>query len=213
MLAPLLAVAVRAYCVTIRIHDNSRSARVRRQRRPHIMVALWHSHQFAALWHYRRLGVVLLSSWHHDAEYSSRTARSLGYRIVRGSSTRGATRAYLELARLTRAGKSIALTCDGPHGPPHVVKAGVVHLAQQGGVPLLPFAMGLSSFWTMRSWDGFRVPKPFSHGYALLGEPLWVPPEATREELEAATLEVQRRLLELEPLADRLAREQSRRAR
>ena len=207
VLGPLAGFFLRLYFLTIRIVDEPRSAAFRRaSRKPGGLYVLWHSHQLAGIWHYRDCGVAVLASRHRDAEYPARAAASLGYIVVRGSSTRGGLQAYRELRDLARQGRPIALTPDGPRGPRHAVKAGIIHLARDTGVPVTPLAIGFSSFWTLPTWDGFRIPKPFSRGYALWGEAVQVPPEASSAEMERACRYLEEQLLHLEAEADRRAR-------
>lgn len=206
LIAPLMGILVRLYFLTIRVHDEPRSAAFRRGRRPRAVYALWHSHQLSAIWQYRHCGAATLASAHRDAQYPAMAARSLGYTVVRGSSTRGGEVAFRELLTLLHDGHCVALTTDGPRGPRHVVKPGIIHLAARAGVPVIPLAIGHSSCWTLKSWDRFRIPKPFSRGYALWGEPVWTPPMSpSRAELETARLAVETQLERLEAEADRMA--------
>ena len=203
----LAGLVMRAYFLTIRIHEDRRSAAFRRGAGPRRAIyALWHSQQLLSIWHYRGCGAGTLASAHRDAEYPARAAMSLGYRVVRGSSTNGSGRAYRELLALAGEGRPIALTTDGPRGPRHVVKVGVIRLAAETGVPVIPLAIGHSSCWTVSSWDGFRIPKPFSRGYALWGDPVRVAKSSSREEQETARLAVEEQLLRLTADADVLAR-------
>jgi lysophospholipid acyltransferase (LPLAT)-like uncharacterized protein len=206
VLGPLVGIVVRMYFLTIRIDDCQASQDFRLGHGPRGIFALWHAHQVAAIFHYRHLGAVTLASQHRDAEYAARAAKSLGYHVVRGSSTRGGVRAYMELADIAQAGRVIALTVDGPRGPRHEVKLGIIHLAKQSGAPVYPLAIGLSSFWELRSWDRFRIPKPFSRGYALWGKPVSVSADASEAEIESARLEIQNQLIALEPIADGMAK-------
>ena len=58
----------------------------------------------------------------------------------------------------------------------------------------------------MPSWDRFRIPKPFSRGYACWGEPLTVPPDADEAALKRLAAELRARMIALEEFADRMAR-------
>jgi lysophospholipid acyltransferase (LPLAT)-like uncharacterized protein len=82
-----------------------------------------------------------------------------------------------------------------------VVQPGAVWLAKETGNPVLPFHLEASAHWTAKSWDQTQVPKPFSTVALAIGEPLEVPRDASVEQLESARLEVQRRLIALEPRA------------
>ena len=85
-------------------------------------------------------------------------------------------------------GRSLTITPDGPRGPREVVKPGLVRLASLTGLPVLPVASASRRPWVLRSWDGFRVPRPFAVVWISYGEPVQVPPG-----LDEAGIEVWRR--------------------
>ncbi len=53
------------------------------------------------------------------------------------------------------------------------------------------------------SWDRFEVPLPFSRACYAWGEPIWVPADADRVQLEAKRVEVEAALNKLGDEADR----------
>jgi lysophospholipid acyltransferase (LPLAT)-like uncharacterized protein len=79
-----------------------------------------------------------------------------------------------------------------------------VWLAKATGHPVLPFHVESSAYWTANSWDRTQVPKPFATVAVAIGAPLEVPREASGEELEAARVELERRLTALERRAAEL---------
>jgi len=207
-LAGLLAKWVIApYYLTIRIRNApDMSAAFARDPRPPGVYAFWHSHQLSAVWHFRRAGAAILISASRDGEYIARVARSVGFVPLRGSSSRLGAPGLKALIEAARSGRPVAITPDGPRGPRHSVSPGVLALAQKSGYPVRPFAIGLSSFWELPSWDRFRIPKPFSRGYACWGEPLHVPAEADNATMEHLAAELRSRMIALEEFADRMAR-------
>jgi hypothetical protein len=54
-----------------------------------------------------------------------------------------------------------------------------------------------------RSWDRFEVPLPFSRACYAWGEPIWVPADADRAQLEAKRVDVETALNQLGDEADR----------
>jgi lysophospholipid acyltransferase (LPLAT)-like uncharacterized protein len=81
-----------------------------------VLFALWHGELLPLLWHQRGRGVAVVISEHRDGEIIAQIAESLGYRTVRGSSSRGASRALLGLTREMEQGHDGAITPDGPRG-------------------------------------------------------------------------------------------------
>jgi lysophospholipid acyltransferase (LPLAT)-like uncharacterized protein len=141
-----------------------------------IVYLLWHEVLLPLLWHHRRQGVVIVVSENRDGQYLSDFARILGYRSVRGSSSRGAARALLGAVRELRAGCSVAFTPDGPRGPRRELKPGVVAAAQRGGGVILPVHALVDRAWRLDSWDRFLIPKPGARVTVAYGRPFEVSP-------------------------------------
>ena len=171
--------------------------------------ALWHARMLPLIYAYRGLGVAALVSRSRDGELIAGVIERIGYVAARGSSSRGGQQGFNELVRFAEQGRSLTITPDGPRGPCEVVKPGLVRLASLTGLPVLPVASASRRSWILRSWDGFRVPRPFSRVLISYGEPLHVPPE-----LDEAAVEAWRQRLEdaLRANTERLALEAEERA-
>lgn len=157
--------------------------------------AFWHNRVFLSTYFWRQRRIVVMTSQSFDGEYIARFIQRFGYGAARGSSSRGATGAVVEMVRLMRAGCPTAFTIDGPKGPPYVAKMGAVLLAKKTGSPILPFTITASKFWEIsKSWDGFQVPKPFTRARVYIAAPIFVPSDANEEELNAKRDELQHAL-------------------
>ncbi len=159
----------------------------------------WHNRVFLATYFWRRRRIVVMTSQSFDGEYIARFIQRFGYGAARGSSTRGATGAVVEMVRLMRAGCPTAFTIDGPKGPRYIAKMGAVLLAKKTGHPILPFTITAGKFWeAKKSWDGFQTPKPFTRALVSIAPPIYVRSDANDEELERKRDELQRALDELD---------------
>ena len=158
----------------------------------------WHNRVFLATYFWRRRRIVVMTSRSFDGEYIARFIQRFGYGAARGSSTRGATGAIVEMVRLMRAGCPTAFTIDGPKGPRYVAKMGAVLLAKKTGNPILPFTITARKFWeAKKSWDGFQTPKPFTRARVYIAPPIYVPPDADEQQLKAKRDELQSALDEI----------------
>jgi lysophospholipid acyltransferase (LPLAT)-like uncharacterized protein len=124
---------------------------------------------------HRQRGVGVLISRHRDGEVIARAVERLGYATARGSSTRGGEEGVREMLALAESKRSLAITPDGPRGPARVVKPGLIYLASRTGLPILPVATGARPLTRLRSWDRFRIPRPFGRVVVHYGEPIDVP--------------------------------------
>src|SRR5438309_11387306 len=146
----------------------------------------WHNRVFLATYFWQRRRIVVMTSRSFDGEYIARFIQRFGYGAARGSSTRGATGAIVEMIRLMRAGCPTAFTIDGPKGPRYVAKMGPVLLAKKTGFPILPFTITAKRFWELKnSWDRTQTPKPFTRARVYIAPPIYVPPDADEQQLKA----------------------------
>ena len=76
----------------------------------------WHESLLPPILSGRIRNTVALISQHQDGSYLAAAMQQLGIRPVRGSSSRGGSRALRELMKTT-GGKHVLLTPDGPRGP------------------------------------------------------------------------------------------------
>ena len=182
------------------VNRDSSVARLRRERRP-MVFALWHGDMLPLLYQHRGEGVSVLISEHRDGELIARIAESLGFRTVRGSTTRGASRALVGLARELRDGHDIAVTPDGPRGPARSFAPGALIAAQRARAPVIAVGVAAKRAWRLASWDRFVIPKPFSSVRIAYSDPVLLDvanPRAAAHE----TSRFQQLMLEVERLAD-----------
>ena len=150
------------------------------QKKP-IIYSVWHNQIFYATHFWRFRNIVVITSRHFDGEYIARVIESFGFGTARGSSGKGSLRALIELKRHLDAGTDVGFTIDGPKGPVYRIKPGPLWLSRQTGVPIVPFHIEPKRFWRLKSWDRFRIPKPFSPLLVKIGRPLIVPSESPEE--------------------------------
>ncbi len=167
------------------------------------ILAFWHGRIFLATFYFRYRSIVVLTSQNRDGEYIAGVIRRFGYGVARGSSTRGSHRATVEALRAMMNGKDVGLAIDGPRGPRYVAKRGAAYLAKKSGNPVVPFCLSASKKWIMRSWDHFQIPKPFARAVVLIGDPIYVRPDADDVEMRAIEEQIQHSLDSLRERADR----------
>ena len=168
------------------------------------VMAFWHGRILPAAYYFRRRGIVVITSENFDGEWIAGIIERFGYGTARGSTSRGARKALLQLTRDMAAGKPAGFTIDGPRGPARVAQAGAVWLSKATGNPVLPFHLEASRHWTLKSWDRTQIPKPFATVSIAMGEPFSVPPDADEAALEEARQDLERRLHALEVKATAL---------
>jgi len=177
---------------------------VRSGRQP--IMGFWHGRILPATYYFRRRGIVVITSENFDGEWIAGIIERFGYGTARGSTSRGAKRALLQLTRDLAAGRPAGFTLDGPRGPARVAQPGAVWLAKATGNPVLPFHLEADRAWTVNSWDKTQIPKPFATVSIAMGEPFTVPREADEAGIEQARRSLEERLATLESRARELLR-------
>ncbi len=162
-----------------------------------VIFTFWHGRIFMGTYFFRNRGIVVMTSRNKDGEYIARVIRRFGYGVARGSSSRGAKGALVEMVHQLRRQKDVAFTIDGPTGPRYVAKPGAVWIAAQTGDAVFPFHFSPEKSWVMKSWDQFHVPRPFSRVLVLMGAPIYVKQNSTEQELASAQEALQRTLEDL----------------
>ena len=154
----------------------------------------WHNRIFPGTYFFRNRRIVIMTSQSKDGEYIARFIQRLGYGAVRGSSTRGAVGALVELVKLMRSGCPAGFSIDGPKGPRYVAKMGAVLLSKKTGNPVLPFSLTPRKRLTIGSWDQLQIPLPFTKVLVEFEAPIYVPKDADEQLLKNKRDELQQAL-------------------
>jgi len=155
--------------------------------------ALWHGQQMLVQFtrpHDEHVaGLVSRSA---DAEITARVLELAGNEVVRGSGGRereraaekGGVRALIALRSALRRGRHVVMIADISKGAPRVAGAGVVQLARISGRPIIPLALATSRYHVVeRAWDKMVINKPFGRRCLRLGTPIYVPSDASPQEM------------------------------
>ncbi|PKN14625.1 MAG: hypothetical protein CVU67_04685 [Deltaproteobacteria bacterium HGW-Deltaproteobacteria-24] len=142
------------------------------------IVAFWHGELLMQPFNYQKLKpkgkVSAMISEHKDGEAITKTVEYLGIHSIRGSSTRGGTKALIGAIKELKAGDDIAITPDGPRGPRHSVASGIVAISQKTNAKILAFNCKPTKYWQFNSWDKFIVPKPFGTIHFYVSDPFGI---------------------------------------
>ena len=188
----------------------ARTLRFRIDDRANVINSPLNERYIGALWHNRllllpfvikrylpeRQGAALISTSRDGALLADLVER-FDFEVVRGSSSRKGASAIRQLAEVIATGRDVVITPDGPRGPAYELGQGIVFLAQQSGAEVVPINMEYSSYWRVRSWDRFILPRPFSIVRVIFGPPHRVAATTTDEEFERERKRLQEAMLQL----------------
>ena len=170
-----------------------------------VIFALWHHDQLCLDGIPNRDKLNILISKSIDGEIIARVVERMGFKTVRGSYNRagkdkGGKEATFELISRLNNGENIAVTVDGPSGPLHQVKNGVIKIAKLTGAPIIPVVWYSKSRFlsSLPTWDKLRIPLWFLKSVNIYGEPIYVPETATKEEENKIKEQLRTALIKLE---------------
>lgn len=163
-------------------HPNGADAPVRGP----LIYAHWHGDELALVGAYAWRGMAVLSSQSRDGAIMTRFLEWFGYRVLRGSSSRGAVRGLKGLVDMVqRFDCESSLAVDGPRGPIYIVKPGILKLAQLTSGKVVPGAVAArKKIVFKKAWNRCYLPVPFSRCIIVYGAPIHVAQDASEEELE-----------------------------
>ena len=153
-----------------------------------IMVCVWHGRMLFPSWYIRLKTTNLhaIASRNADGEIMARILNKWGYGLIRGSTRKGGKAVVQKMAAVFKSAGIVAVTNDGPKGPPRIAKAGSTSLALKYNVQIITITGSATKYWQMQSWDKFMLPKPFGKIQLIVSPPLNI-----IEEIKTAEEEVQ----------------------
>lgn len=155
------AINVLLKTVRIKIH-NSETVSVLEKKDQNYVLGFWHGTMLIPWYLHRKKNFAALVSQSKDGEILVRLLKKWNYEVARGSSNIGGKEALKILLEQAAEKYSIAITPDGPTGPPRIMKAGAVIVAKKSNIPLVLLGVAHSGKYQLKSWDRFEIPKPFS---------------------------------------------------
>jgi lysophospholipid acyltransferase (LPLAT)-like uncharacterized protein len=167
--------------VRLRIENSDVVKELDKQKKNYV-VAFWHGSMLIGWFMQRNRNFASLVSKSKDGDVLTAILEKWNFHVVRGSSSKGGHEALDMMIHLTEENYHLAITPDGPTGPIYKMKPGAVITARRSQIPLLLVGIGMKNKWTLKSWDKFEIPKPFSAVTAVYSQPIMVPAILTKEE-------------------------------
>ena len=172
-----------------------------------VLYAFWHQRFLYLLYCFKNSKGRVLISYSRDGEMIAKAVEEFGIFPIRGSSSRGRVSSTREIVEAIKNGGIFGIAPDGPKGPACKVKPGIIQIAKQTGIPIVPITVGAGKKWCFNSWDKFIIPKPFSKICLKYGEPIFIDRNSSDEVLEYRRRELEDRLLAITEEADKCVAE------
>ena len=155
-----------------------------------MMVCVWHGRLLFPS-RYIRLKITNLhaiASRHTDAEIMAQILKRWGYGLIRGSTKKGGKAVVQKMAEVFQNGGIVAVTNDGPKGPPRIAKAGSTGLAIKYNVQIISITGSATKYWQLKSGDRFMLPNPFGRINMVVSPPMEINPPPVNNDEEVKLL-------------------------
>ena len=148
-----------------------------------VMMPVWHGRLFffTIMPKFRR-PVTAMISLHKDGRMVAAYANLRKACVVDGSSSTGAIKAMKAMIDAGKHGHTLLTTPDGPRGPAYKLSRGTLEMGRLSGLPIVPLCGTATKAKTLKSWDNFMIPLPFSTITIHLGEPHHCPFKSDKEQ-------------------------------
>ena len=155
-----------------------------------VMVCVWHGRMIFPSWYLRLITTNLyaIAGRHTDAEIMARILSQWRYGLIRGSTRKGGKAVVQKMAEVFKNAGIVAVTNDGPKGPPRIAKAGSTGIALKYNVQIITITGSATKYWQMKSWDRFMLPKPFGKIQIVVSAPMDIAEQLSTSEEEVRFL-------------------------
>jgi hypothetical protein len=191
----VLGLWARTWRITVLGTENLE--KVRETHTGHFMT-LWHGRMILGLPSHAHFGWHVLVSRSGDGDISQELLDGFGYKVLRGSSSRGGATAVRAMLKVLRSGSVLIITPDGPRGPRHSTNPGLAWMSRATGFPIIPCGVACDRAWRAKSWDRFTIPKLGARIVITYGQPIQVERVSTEEDMARATELVRSEMIQAE---------------
>lgn len=143
-----------------------------------ILICAWHGRLAFVVNYMKRLKMKpwAVASLHDDGDIISKILARWGFKMIRGSSSKGGREVLQQMIQAFNSdNRVVALTNDGPKGPDRIAKPGSIGLARRFNASIIAISGNSTSYWQSKSWDKFRIPRPFSTIHIHISAPMIFP--------------------------------------
>jgi lysophospholipid acyltransferase (LPLAT)-like uncharacterized protein len=167
-----------------------------------LIIVCWHAKYVPLFTFLQSRGGCVFSSWSFRGRIIGEICRRLGYECVLLPHRRGVI-ARARMRDALRGKKLAALAVDGPAGPYHVMKIGVIEMASKLRFSFQPMSVASSPVRVYADrWDRMEVPRSFARVTVAVGDLIPVPEEIDAGQMEEIKTRVESALNALDARAE-----------
>jgi len=146
-------------------------------------IGFWHGGMLPVWYYFRNQKPIAIVSQSRDGQLLAKILEKWGLKTIRGSSSKGG-KEVLDLMTKEVENNIVLLTPDGPRGPKHKMKAGIILASQRSMKPMYFCGVNIISKYVFKkSWDKFEFPKPFARITLSLSDKILIDKELNKDEI------------------------------
>ena len=167
----------------IEIINQEFSSKMWKEKKPFIL-AFWHG-QLMMIGHVWKSKAILnmLASSHSDGRFGAYIAGHFNLKNI-SIESKNKSPSLRQVFKILNNGNYLGVTPDGPRGPNQKVSEGIIKIAINSQVPIIPLGFASSRNFKLKSWDSFLITYPFSKCKFIWGDPIVIPSTTKDSEIE-----------------------------
>ena len=118
--------------------DKEKFRQYLKTREPNFLIAFFHQDELCLIDYFRYRNIFAMVSISKDGMIMANALSFLGFRTIRGSSSKKAVSALIGAVKAVMRGESMAFAVDGPRGPIFKVKEGICSVSKKTNTPIIP---------------------------------------------------------------------------
>ncbi len=167
----------------IEIINDDFSNKMCSEKKPFIL-AFWHSQlmMIGYVWK-SKTTLNMLASSHSDGRFGAYIAGHFNLKNI-SIEAKNKSPSLRQIFKILNDGHYLGITPDGPRGPNQKVSEGIIKIAINSQVPIIPLGFASSKNFCLNSWDSFLITYPFSKCNFVWGDPIIIPSTTKETEIE-----------------------------
>tara|TARA_B100000674_G_C37823562_1_gene907019 strand:- start:17 stop:688 length:672 start_codon:yes stop_codon:yes gene_type:complete len=167
----------------IDIKNDKFSNKMWNEKKPFIL-AFWHSQLMMIGFAWQSKNTLnMLASSHSDGRFGAYIAEHFNLKNI-PIEAKNKSPSLRKIFKILNNGNYLGITPDGPRGPNQKVSEGIIKIAINSQVPIVPLGFASNRNLKLKSWDSFLITYPFSKCKFVWGEPINIPPKTKDNEIE-----------------------------
>ena len=156
------------------IKNEDYSINMWNEKKPFIL-AFWHSQLMMVGYVWKSKAVLnMLASSHSDGRFGAYIAGHFNLKNI-SIESKNKSPSLRKIFKILNNGHYLGVTPDGPRGPNQKVSEGIIKIAINSQVPIIPLGFASNRNFKLKSWDSFLITFPFSKCNFVWGDPIIIP--------------------------------------